>query len=79
MILSDWNISTGAGDIVMNVPEHIDAELDAHTNVGSLDANLSTVMDRSTHHVRGRFGSGGRCISVSTGVGSITVRGQQAG
>jgi hypothetical protein len=79
MILGDWNISSGVGNIDVTVPDDINAELDARTDVGSLDAHLSTVTERSTHHLHGRVGSGGRCISVRTGVGSITVRGPQGG
>jgi hypothetical protein len=39
VVKSDWSISTGDGSIAVDLPATIDAELDAHSNDGSVNAN----------------------------------------
>jgi DUF4097 and DUF4098 domain-containing protein YvlB len=75
---ADWDIVTGDGSVVVELPDGFGAELDAHTGDGSVrlqDVTLSNVsgrLDRNT--VRGTLGSGGRTLRLRTGDGSITLR-----
>jgi hypothetical protein len=74
----DWNLTTGDGSIVLELPDTFNGELDAHTGDGTVrmtDVTLSNVTGTiSKHTVRGRLGSGGRAVKVRTGDGSITLR-----
>lgn len=73
----NWNILTGDGSVVVELPATFNAELDAHSGDGRvrvdrLDLQMQRRDDRST--VRGRLGDGGRDLRVRTGDGSITIR-----
>jgi DUF4097 and DUF4098 domain-containing protein YvlB len=76
--MGDWDIKTGAGSVLLEVPEGFSGELDAHTGDGSIrmhDLTLSNVtgqLNKGT--VRGRLGDGGHAVRVRTGDGSITLR-----
>ena len=74
----EWNITTGDGSVVLEVPDGFGAELDAHTGDGAIevrDVSLSNVTGRiSRTTVRGRLGNGGSTVRVRTGDGSITLR-----
>lgn len=75
---SDWDITTGDGSVMLEVPEGFGAELDAHTGDGSIrlhDITLSNVTgELGKRTVRGRLGSGGRSMRVRTGDGAITLK-----
>ena len=75
---ADWDITTGDGSVVVEVPDGFNAELDAHTGDGSVhlqDVTLSNVTGKvDRNNVRGTLGSGGRSIRLRTGDGSITLR-----
>jgi DUF4097 and DUF4098 domain-containing protein YvlB len=74
---ADWDIKTGDGSVVLEVPEGFSGELDAHTGDGSIRVNaipLSNVSGPvSKNTVRGRLGDGGHVVRVRTGDGSITL------
>jgi hypothetical protein len=74
----DWNISTGDGSVVLELPDGFSGELDAHTGDGSVrlhDLQLSNVTGEiGRHTLRGRLGSGGKLVRVRSGDGSITLR-----
>jgi DUF4097 and DUF4098 domain-containing protein YvlB len=75
---SDWDIVTGDGSVVLEVPDDFGAEIDAHTGDGRInlqDVTLSNVTGKiGRNTVRGRLGSGGRGVRLRTGDGSITLR-----
>jgi hypothetical protein len=74
----DWDITTGDGAVVLELPEGFGAQIDAHSGDGRVDVTDLTVSDvtgrlgRQT--LRGRLGPGGRSVRVRTGDGSITMR-----
>jgi DUF4097 and DUF4098 domain-containing protein YvlB len=74
----DWDIVTGDGSVLVEVPEGFSAEVDAHTGDGSIklqDLALSNVTGGiSRNSVKGSLGSGGRAMRVRSGDGSITLR-----
>ncbi len=73
----DWDVWTGDGGIVLNLPPGFDANLDAETGDGVVRPGrdvvvLSDASDRS--HLEGRIGSGGPSLRLRTAEGSIRVR-----
>ena len=74
----DWDIITGDGSIVLELPDGFGGELDAHTGDGHVNLEnlvLSNVTGRiSKNDLRGRLGAGGKSVHVRTGDGSITLR-----
>jgi len=75
---ADWDISSGDGSVVLELPDGFSGELDAHTGDGGIRMNDITVSNVSgtisRNNVRGRLGSGGRNVRVRTGDGSITLK-----
>lgn len=75
---ADWDVVTGDGSVVVELPDGFGAELDAHTGDGSVQlqnvtlSNVSGRLDRNS--AKGTLGSGGRTLRVRTGDGSITLR-----
>jgi hypothetical protein len=77
VVKSDWSITTGDGSIAVDLPSTIDAELDAHSNDGGVNANgfsgLESSQKDDSSSVRGRLGKGGRSLRVRSGDGSIAI------
>ena len=75
VIKEDWEITTGDGSVAVQLPGSINAELDASTGDGSIEAGdfgLRTDED-SRNDLRGRLGTGGSKLKVRTGDGGITI------
>lgn len=74
----DWDVATGDGSVVLEVPDGFGAELDAATGDGRVKVDgVSFSGDRDDDdrsRRRGRLGNGGPRLSIRTGDGSITVR-----
>ena len=68
-------IETTHGGITVRLPENANANVDARTNVGgvSSDLALSSSEQRGKHELRGRIGSGGPEIELSTSTGGIHI------
>ena len=75
---ADWNLATGDGSVLLEVPEGFGAELDASTGDGRVevrDVPFSGETDgRDRSSARGRIGNGGANISIRSGDGVITIR-----
>jgi DUF4097 and DUF4098 domain-containing protein YvlB len=79
---SDWSATTGDGNVRLELPEGLNAELDAQTSDGRVqldrvggparDAGESDERERLSF--RGKLGSGGKALKVRSGSGSITVK-----
>jgi DUF4097 and DUF4098 domain-containing protein YvlB len=71
----DWELTTGDGGIHVTLPANFNAQLDAHTGDGGIDANdfglRATGEDRND--LRGAIGSGGPTLRLRTGDGGITL------
>lgn len=72
----DMRFSTGNGRITLAVPANFGAELETHTGHGSVsvDFPLTTSGTLSRSSMRGRLGSGGGRLTMSTGNGDLIVR-----
>jgi DUF4097 and DUF4098 domain-containing protein YvlB len=75
---ADWDIVTGDGSVVLELPDAFSGELDAHTGDGHIRlrdvAVANTTGEISKNTVRGTLGSGGKSVRLRTGDGSITLR-----
>ena len=80
VLKTDWNVNTGDGSITLRLPANLDAEIDAHTSDGGVQASgVDGVTasrnddddDRSS--LRGRVGKGGRTLRLRSGDGSIDI------
>jgi DUF4097 and DUF4098 domain-containing protein YvlB len=71
----DWELTTGDGGIHVSLPANFNAQVDAHTGDGGIDANdfglHPTGEDRND--LRGTIGSGGPTLRLRTGDGGITL------
>ncbi len=74
---SDWDIHTGDGSVMLELPDGFSGELDAHTGDGTIRvhditvSNVTGALSKST--MRGRLGNGGNTVRIRTGDGSITL------
>jgi DUF4097 and DUF4098 domain-containing protein YvlB len=78
---TDWDVTTGDGNIQMEVPRDFGAEIDARTGDGRV--RVDTLTDTPDARVRddderasvtGRLGGGGKSLRVRSSSGSITVK-----
>src|SRR5581483_6371582 len=75
---TDCDVSTGDGSVGFEIPNDLNAELDAHTGDGRIRlygvsvSNVNGELRRNS--VRGRLGAGGATLRIRTGDGSITLR-----
>ncbi len=74
-IKENWDITTGDGSVSVELPGSINAELDASTGDGTINAgDFGLHADgESKRELRGRLGSGGPTLKVRTGDGGITI------
>jgi DUF4097 and DUF4098 domain-containing protein YvlB len=78
---SDWDVTTGDGDVRLEVPQGFGAEVDARTGDGRV--RIDTVTDardagteerEERESVAGRLGGGGKALRIRTSSGSVTVK-----
>jgi len=76
-----WEVTTGDGDVRIEVPQEFGAEVDARTGDGRVrvdsitdtaDAKKDEREDRDS--AAGRLGGGGKALRIRTSSGSITVK-----
>lgn len=74
-IKDNWEITTGDGGVSLELPGTINAELDASTGDGTIDASAFGLRaeGESKRELRGRLGTGGAMLKVRTGDGGITI------
>jgi DUF4097 and DUF4098 domain-containing protein YvlB len=75
----DWEITTGDGGVSLYLPARFSANLDAHTNDGTIrnDLPIENVRgdrDNDRRTMRGRLGEGGKLLRIRTGDGGIRLR-----
>lgn len=74
----DWEVATGDGTVVLEVPDSFGAELDALTGDGRVrveGVSFSGETDREDRsRARGRLGQGGARVTIRSGDGGITIR-----
>jgi hypothetical protein len=70
-----WELQTGSGGITMSVADNTPFELDARAGSGRIDSHLpiNPITEVSKHRLRGRVGTGGARVELSTGSGGIRI------
>jgi hypothetical protein len=73
---SPWKLTTGSGDITLQVGSNARFTLDAQTGSGSVKTDLPLTMRGSLdkHHVNGTVNGGGPTIKAETGSGDIRIQ-----
>ena len=68
-------IGTTHGGVTLRLPENVNAQVDATASIGGVSSELplSSSEDRGKHHLRGRYGSGGPEIELTTSTGGIRI------
>jgi hypothetical protein len=75
----DWEITTGDGALLVELPAGFAAEVDAHSGDGGITVDGLTVAGARTDRedrdeLRGTLGAGGRALRLRTGDGSIRLK-----
>jgi hypothetical protein len=73
-VSSGWRISTGDGNVRLDLPSTVAADVDAHTGDGRINMDLPLNVAPGEHkrnHVRGQINGGGMPVNIRTGDGSI--------
>jgi hypothetical protein len=73
--VSDWELTTGDGGINVTLPAGFNAQIDAHTGDGGIDANAwgLRASGEDRNDLQGAIGSGGPTLRLRTGDGGITL------
>jgi|SRR5579875_392060 len=71
----DWRLSSGFGSLHVRVPLDLNADLRAHSGFGHVSTDLPLTVSGISGHssVRGKLGSGGFPLELSTGFGSVHI------
>jgi DUF4097 and DUF4098 domain-containing protein YvlB len=72
---ANWRLNTGDGNLTLQVPATIAADVELRTNDGSIDFDMPvTVSGRAGRkEVHGQINGGGKLLSLKTGDGSIRL------
>ena len=73
-VTSGWRITTGDGNVRLDLPATISADLDAHTGDGRIHVDFPMNIPAGEHkrsRVRGQLNGGGMPVNIRTGDGSI--------
>jgi hypothetical protein len=73
-VSSGWRITTGDGNVRLDLPANVAADLDAHTGDGRIHVDLPLSLPPGEHkrnRVRGQLNGGGLPVNIRTGDGSI--------
>jgi DUF4097 and DUF4098 domain-containing protein YvlB len=75
-IADEWTMRTGDGNVNLELPGNLAADLYLHTGDGHIDVNvLMTTEGRiKQNEVHGKMNGGGKLMTIHTGDGSISIR-----
>lgn len=75
-LASAWRLETGDGNVTLEVPGNLAADVDLHTNDGHIDLDIpvTTAGKIRENEVRGKLNGGGSLLTIRTGDGSIHLR-----
>ena len=82
VVESDWLVTTGDGNVRLELPDGLNADLDAQTADGRVEVDKVTGQAGATSQneeherssFRGRLGAGGKAVKVRSGSGSIAAK-----
>src|SRR5882724_3211349 len=72
---ANWRLNTGDGNLTLRVPSTIAADVELHTNDGSIDFDMPVRVSgrQGKREIHGQINGGGRLLSLKTGDGSIRL------
>jgi hypothetical protein len=75
-LTSGWRLETGDGNVTLEVPGELSADVDLHTSDGHIDLDMPVTTTGKLHEneVRGKLNGGGSLLTIRTGDGSIHLR-----
>jgi len=72
---ANWRLNTGDGNLTLRLPSTIAADVELHTNDGSIDFDMPVMVSgrQGKREVHGQINGGGKLLSLRTGDGSIRL------
>ncbi len=73
---TNWRLESGDGNVTLDLPSEIAADVDLHTGDGHIDLEMpvTTTGQLRPNEVHGKLNGGGSLLSIHTGDGSIHLR-----
>jgi DUF4097 and DUF4098 domain-containing protein YvlB len=73
---TSWRLETGDGNVTLEIPGNMAADVDLHTGDGHIDLDMpiTTQGQIRENEVRGKLNGGGNLMTIRTGDGSIHLR-----
>jgi Putative adhesin len=73
---TNWRLETGDGNVTLEVPAELAADVDLHTGDGHIDLDMPVTTSGKVreNEVRGKLNGGGSLLTIHTGDGSIHLR-----
>ncbi len=75
-LAAGWRLETGDGNVSLEVPGDLAADVDLHTSDGHIDLDMPVAAEGKVreNEVRGKLNGGGSLLTIRTGDGSIHLR-----
>lgn len=75
-LAAGWRLETGDGNVSLEVPGELSADVDLHTSDGHIDLDMPITTEGKIrqNEVRGKLNGGGSLLTIRTGDGSIHLR-----
>ncbi|MBZ5682297.1 MAG: DUF4097 domain-containing protein [Acidobacteriia bacterium] len=75
-LASGWRLETGDGNVTLEIPGNLAADVDFHTGDGHIDLEMPITTEGKIreNEVRGKLNGGGPLMTIRTGDGSIHLR-----
>lgn len=75
-LATSWRLETGDGNVTLEIPADLAADVDLHTGDGHIDLDMpvATSGQIRENEVRGKLNGGGSFLTIHTGDGSIHLR-----
>ena len=75
-LAAGWRLETGDGNVSLEVPGDLAADVDLHTSDGHIDLDMPVTTEGKMreNEVRGKLNGGGSSLTIRTGDGSIHLR-----
>jgi hypothetical protein len=73
---ASWRLETGDGNVTLEIPGDMAADVDLHTGDGHIDVDMPVTTEGKIreNEVRGKVNGGGNLMTIHTGDGSIRLR-----
>ena len=75
-LAAGWRLETGDGNVSLEIPNELSADVSLHTSDGHIDLDMPIVTEGKIrqNEVHGKLNGGGSLLTIRTGDGSIHLR-----